>query len=50
MIVVGERLAHDVGDYPHLKKRLYRNEGQAWDLVDLKDIGHPVAGKKYKLE
>ena len=45
-IVVGQRLAHDVGDYPRLNKRLYRNAGQPWDLVDMDNIAHPVAGKK----
>ena len=33
-IVVGERLAHDVGDYTRLGKRIYRNAGMDWDLVD----------------
>lgn len=37
-IVVGERLAHDVGDYTRLGKRIYRNEGLVWDLVDHDDI------------
>ena len=45
-IVVGQRLDHDVADYPRLKKRIYRNKGRAWDLVDLNNIEHPVAGKK----
>lgn len=45
-IVVGQRLDHDVADYSRLKKRIYRNKGQAWDLVDLENIEHPVAGKK----
>lgn len=45
-IVVGQRLPHDVADYPHLSKRIYRNEGQPWDLVDLEDLDHPKAGKK----
>lgn len=45
-IVVGQRLPHDVGDYPHLKKRLYRNQGMQWDLVDTEAIAHPKAGKK----
>jgi len=47
-IVVGERLAHDVGDYPHQGKRIYRNAGQPWQLVDhdqIEDIGGAV-GKK----
>jgi len=45
-IVVGQRLAHDVGDYPNLKKRIYRNKGLKWNLVDIENIGEPVAGKK----
>ncbi|MDE1461300.1 cupin domain-containing protein [Spartinivicinus poritis] len=45
-IVVGQRLNHDVADYPNQKKRIYRNAGQPWDLVDLENIQHPVAGKK----
>ncbi len=45
-IVVGERLAHDVGDYPRLGKRIYRNAGLPWNLVDLKAIEEPKAGAK----
>ncbi|MEQ8735603.1 MAG: cupin domain-containing protein [Rhodospirillaceae bacterium] len=45
-IVVGQRLAHDVGDYPNKGKRIYRNAGQPWNLVDLANIENPVAGKK----
>ncbi|MBF0289035.1 MAG: cupin domain-containing protein [SAR324 cluster bacterium] len=45
-IVVGQRLAHDVGDYPNLNKRLYRNEGMDWDMVDMEALSHPNAGKK----
>lgn len=45
-IVVGQRLKHDVGEYPALGKRLYRNEGLAWNLVDLDHIDEPNAGKK----
>ena len=47
-IVVGERLAHDVGDYPRLGKRLYRNRGMAWNLVDhdhIKEVGGKVSKK-----
>lgn len=47
-IVVGQRLPHDVGDYTKLGKRIYRNEGQPWALVDhenVKEIGGGV-GKK----
>ena len=35
--LVGQRLAHDVTDYPRLAKRLYRNGGE-WNLVDHADI------------
>lgn len=45
-IVVGQRLDHDVADYPAGGKRLYRNRGLAWNLVDLDHISEPVAGKK----
>lgn len=45
-IVAGERLAHDVGDYPRLRKRVYRNAGLKWNLVDLDAIEEPSAGAK----
>ena len=45
-IVVGERLAQDVGDYPHLNKRLYRHKGLKANLVDMADITEPVVGAK----
>ncbi len=45
-IVAGQRLAHDVGDYPRLGKRLYRNEGMPWNMVDHAAIDTPVAGAK----
>jgi len=45
-IVVGERLAHDVGDYPAQDRRIYRNAGMAWDLVDRAAIENPSAGAK----
>lgn len=45
-IVVGERLAHDVGDYPRLGKRIYRNSGLPWNLVDHTAIAEPIAGEK----
>ncbi|MDA0268400.1 MAG: cupin domain-containing protein [Cyanobacteria bacterium] len=45
-IVVGQRLEHDVGEYPRLKKRIYRNKGMQWNLVDIANITEPVAGKK----
>jgi len=45
-IVVGQRLDHDVGDYPNLKKRIYRQKNLPWNLVDLDKIVEPNAGKK----
>lgn len=45
-IVVGQRLDHDVGDYPNLKKRIYRNRDLPWDVVALENLESPVAGKK----
>ena len=45
-IVVGQRLEHDVGDYPRLKKRIYRNSGMDRNLVDLSDIEEHSLGKK----
>ena len=44
-IVVGQRLDHDVGDYPNLHKRIYRNKGLKWDVVDIDNIIEPNAGK-----
>jgi len=37
-LVIGERLPHDVGDYTRLGKRIYRNAGLPWALVDHEDI------------
>lgn len=45
-IVVGQRLEHDVGDYPDLRKRIYRSKNMPWNLVDLDQITEPKAGKK----
>lgn len=45
-LVIGQRLAHDVGDYPRQNKRIYRNEGLPWDLADLDDLANPQAGAK----
>lgn len=38
-LVMGQRLSQDVSDYPNLKKRLYRNNGE-WTLVAHSDIQH----------
>ena len=40
-IVVGQRLDHDVADYPNLNKRIYRNKGLEWNLVDSDNIHEP---------
>lgn len=45
-IVVGQRLDHDVVDYPSRKKRLYRNRDMPWNLVDMDHILQPDAGRK----
>lgn len=45
-IVVGQRLDHDVGDYTRLKKRIFRNAGLPWNLVDHDQIATPQAGAK----
>jgi len=45
-IVVGQRLPHDVADYPLQQKRIYRNQGMPWNLVELEDISEPLAGRK----
>lgn len=43
-IVAGQRSAHDVLDYPELKKRVYRNAGMPWNIVDHDAIEEPAAG------
>lgn len=45
-IVVGQRLDHDVGDYPKLNKRIYRHKNMPWNLVDIDKVEEPSAGKK----
>lgn len=45
-LVVGQRLPQDVGDYPNLNKRIYRQAGLPWNLVDLDQIQEPTVGKK----
>ncbi|MGE3246348.1 MAG: cupin domain-containing protein [Beijerinckiaceae bacterium] len=46
MIVVGERLPHDVGDYPRRAKRIYRQAGLQANVVDFDAIQKPVVGAK----
>lgn len=36
-LVIGQRLAHDVVNYPHKAKRLYRYSGER-DMVDLRQV------------
>lgn len=45
-IVVGQRLPHDVGDYPRQGKRIFRQAGLPWQLVDLDAIETLRAGGK----
>ncbi|MBV7379457.1 cupin domain-containing protein [Maritimibacter dapengensis] len=45
-IIVGERLSHDVGDYPDKGKRIYRQAGMPWNLVDMDAITEPKGGAK----
>lgn len=48
MLVIGQRLPHDVGDYPQKAKRIFRNQGLPWTVVDhqdLQELGGAV-GKK----
>ncbi|MCB1308365.1 MAG: cupin domain-containing protein [Leptospiraceae bacterium] len=45
-IVVGQRLPHDVGEYPRKNLRLFRNQGLRWNLVDMDNVEYPDAGKK----
>lgn len=39
-LVMGQRLEHDVADYPYKKKRIYRNSGNA-EVVKHEDIIYP---------
>lgn len=47
-IVVGQRLDHDVGDYPEKGLRIFRSAGLPWQVVRHGDIDFPggTAGKK----
>lgn len=46
ILVMGQRLDHDVGDYLRQSKRIYRNKGLDYALVDLEAISHPMLGAK----
>jgi uncharacterized cupin superfamily protein len=45
-IVVGQRLDHDVCDYPLKRKRMYRNKGLERSVVHIDNVAEPNAGKK----
>lgn len=47
-IVAGQRLPHEVCDYPRLGKRLFSSPGMRWNLIALEDIEEigGNAGKK----
>ncbi len=45
-IVVGQRLDHDVVDYPLKNKRLFRNQPLPWSMADIDSLEHPQAGQK----
>lgn len=45
-LVIGQRLDQDIADYPRKGQRIYRTKNMPWDLVDLDQITHPVAGQK----
>ncbi|MBN2740339.1 MAG: cupin domain-containing protein [Rhodobacteraceae bacterium] len=46
LLVIGQRLPHDVADYPDKRKRLFRNAGMAWQLVDIDAVEEISAGAK----
>ena len=39
-LVMGQRLKHDVADYPHKRKRIYRHNGNA-EVVEHQNIEYP---------
>ena len=46
-LVIGQRLDHDVADYPEKAKRIFRNKGLEWNVVDHDHLVVPTgAGKK----
>lgn len=46
LIVAGQRLPHDVADYPDKARRIYRNAGLPWQLVDHDAIEDGAGGRK----
>lgn len=45
-LVAGQRLAHDVADYPDQHKRIYRNAGMPANVVNLDDVAEAQVGRK----
>ena len=39
-LVMGQRLKHDIGDYPNQNKRIYRHNGKA-EVVEYENITYP---------
>lgn len=44
-ILVSQRKHHDVSDYPRMGKRLFRNNGLTWNMVDVTVIDRPFGAK-----
>ncbi|WP_039019621.1 cupin domain-containing protein [Halocynthiibacter namhaensis] len=44
-LVIGQRLDHDVADYPNKDKRIFRNKGMSWDLTDIATLTNPRAAQ-----
>ena len=44
-IIVSQRKPHDVSDYPRRGKRLFRNQGLTWNMVDVTVIDRPFGAK-----
>ena len=45
-LVIGQRLANDVADYPRKGQRIYRNAGLSVDLADIDKLTNPTIGTK----
>ncbi len=46
-LVIGQRLKHDIADYPNRSKRIYRHNGSA-EVVNHSDITYPKVHTGYK--
>lgn len=46
ILVIGQRLDHDVADYPRKEQRIFRNVGMPYELVPHDAIIYPVLGAK----